>query len=209
MNRCGKIAGTVLLLTSLAWAGSTSFISTWKNPNFSQLDVAGRKVAVFVISPDESMRLGPEETLATELRNRGVDCVAGYTVLPAELAKDQEKAKAFLQKVGLTDAILIRVVGKNEELHYMPGTAWYAGPYYQSFWGYWDYGWSSVYSPGYVYSNTVVTIETVMYSVEKGSLMWAGASRTTNPDEDIRKAIKDLANAAGKKMRKDGLLKKK
>jgi hypothetical protein len=200
--------GITLLMMALAWAGSTSFISTWKNPNFSQLDPAGRKVAVFVISPDESMRLGPEETLATELRGRGLNCVAGYTVLPAELARDQEKAKAFLQRIGLTDAILIRVVGKGEELHYMPGTAWYAGPYYQSFWGYWDYGWSSVYSPGYVYSNTVVTIETVLFSVEKDTMMWAGASRTTNPDEDIRKAVKDLANAVGKKMRKDGLVKK-
>jgi hypothetical protein len=209
LKRCARITGVVLLLAATAWAGSTSFFSTWKNPNFSQLDTAGMKLAVFVISPDESIRLGPEETLATELRNRGVNCVAGYTVLPAELAKNQEKAKAFLQKVGLTDAILIRVVGKNEELHYMPGTAWYAGPCYTSFWGYWNYGWSAVYSPGYVYSNTVVTIETLVYSVEKDTLLWAGASRTTNPDEDIRKAVKDLANAAGKKMRKDGLLKKK
>jgi len=99
------------------------------------------------------------------------------------------------------------VVGKERGTPLHAGTAWYAGPYYQSFWGYWDYGWSSVYSPGYVYSNTVVTIETVMFSVEKNSLMWA-APADHQSDEDIRKAVKDLANAAGKRMRKDGLLKK-
>ena len=154
------------------------------------------------------MRLGPEETLATELRSRGNDCVAGYTILPVELTRDREKAKEFLKRTGLNYAILIRVAGKDEEIHYMPGTAWYAGPYYPSFWGYWDYGWSSVYSPGYFYSQTVVTVETLVYSIEQNTLLWAGASQTTDP-EDIRKTVKNLANAAGKRMRKDGLLPKK
>ncbi len=130
---CSAIA--ILGLAVLALAGAVSYVSTWKNPVAHPLDRTGKKVATFVISADESMRLGPEETLAAELRSRGVDCVAGYTVLPGELARDKEKAQAFLKRVGVAYAILIRVAGKAEELHYMPGTAWYAGPYYSSFWG--------------------------------------------------------------------------
>lgn len=208
MKRTVLVAGAILLLSALAWAESTRYLSSWKNPAVGTLDTAGKKIAVFVLSPDESMRLGPEETLATELRSRGNDCVAGYTILPVELTRDREKAKEFLKRTGLNYAILIRVAGKDEEIHYMPGTAWYAGPYYPSFWGYWDYGWSSVYSPGYFYSQTVVTVETLVYSIEQNTLLWAGASQTTDP-EDIRKTVKNLANAAGKRMRKDGLLPKK
>lgn len=208
MKRIGVVAGAILLLSVLAWAESTRFLASWKNPAVGTLDMAGKKIAVFVISPDEAMRLGPEETLATEMRSRGADCVAGYTVLPVELTKNQEKAKEFLKRTGLNYAILIRVSGKDEEIRYMPGNVWYAGPYYPSFWGYWDYGWSSVYSPGYIYSQTVVTVETLVYSIEQNTLLWACASQTTDP-EDIRKTVKNLANAAGERMRKDGLLPKK
>jgi hypothetical protein len=163
-------------------------------------------VAAFVLSPDETMRQGPEETLATEMRSRGIDCLAGYTVLPGELAKDLEKAKAFVKKSGITGAILMRVVGKEEQTSYTPG-AWYSASYYPSFWGYWSYGWSAVYSPGYLTTDTIVSVETLVYSVERDSLLWAGRSETTNP-KDIRKFVKDLVNEAGKEMRKAGLVRK-
>ncbi|HQF88526.1 MAG TPA: hypothetical protein PLN26_14980 [Acidobacteriota bacterium] len=72
---CSTIA--FLGLAVLTLAGSVSYVSTWKNPIADPLDRTGKKVATFVISADESMRLGPEETLAAELCGRGVDCVAG------------------------------------------------------------------------------------------------------------------------------------
>ena len=207
MKKCIQISAFILCLSALAWAGSTKFTSAWKNPAVGPLDPAGVRIAIFVVSQDESMRLGPEETLATELRNRGRDAKAGYTVLPAELNRDKEKAKMFLKKAGLTHAIMIRVVSKDEEVNYVPGTVWYTQSYYPSFWGYWGHGWSTVYSPGYVYSDTVVTLETLLYSIEPDQLMWASISRTTNP-KDIRKMVKDLANATAKQMRKAGLLQK-
>ena len=97
-------------------AGSTRFVSTWKNPNAAVIDVSGEKVAVFVVSADDSMRLGPEETLAAEMRRRGVDCIAGHIVLPGELAKDLEKARKFLQRAKITAAIMIRVVDERQNL---------------------------------------------------------------------------------------------
>jgi len=202
-----QIVAVILLVSNLAAAGSTKFVSTWTNPAGAPIGQAGKRVAAFLLSPDEIMRQGPEETLATEMRRRGIDCLAGYTVLPAELAKDLEKAKAFVKKSGITGAILMRVVGKEEQTTYTPGTMWYAAPYYPSFWGYWSYGWSAVYSPGYLTTDTIVSVETLVYSVEQDTLLWAGKSETTNPKE-VRKFVKDLVEAAGKEMRKAGLVRK-
>jgi len=199
------IIGVTVLASVWALGQSTSFISTWKNPNFDTIGGAGEKVATFVIHPDETLRLGPEETLAEELRERGIDCIAGYTVLPGELAKDPEKAKDFIKKAGITGAVLIRVLGNEERTTYVPGTAWYAGPYYPSFWGYWNYGWSVAYTPGYIRSDKVLTIETLVYSVEENQLLWAAKSETTNP-KDVRKFMKQLVSKAAKRMRKDGLI---
>jgi hypothetical protein len=202
-----QIVGSILLTANLVTAGSTKFVSTWSNPAGGSIAQAGKRVAAFLLNPDETMRQGPEETLATEMRRRGVDCLAGYTVLPGVLAKDLEKAKAFIKKSGITGAILMRVVGKEEQTSYTPGTAWYAAPYYPTFWGYWNYGWSAVYTPGYLTTDTVVSVETLVYSVEQDALLWAGRSETTNP-KDIRKFVKDLVDAAGKQMRKAGLVRK-
>lgn len=195
----------LLFASGLAIASSTTFMSTWKNPNFTVIGGPGKKVATFVIHPDESLRLGPEETLAEELRKRGIDSFAGYTVLPGELAKDTEKAKEFLKKAGITGAVLLRILSREERTTYVPGTAWYAGPYYPSFWGYWNYGWTMAYSPGYVWRDKVLTIETLVYSVEHDQLVWAGKSETTNP-KDVRKFMKQLVEKAAKRMKKDGLV---
>ncbi len=201
----GRITFAVLVGSTLASAGSTKFISTWKNPAAGRIGLAGKKVAAFVIALDPSLREGREETLAEELRGRGLNCFAGYAVLPAELAKDPEKSKEFVKKAGVAGAILMRVVGVEERAYYTP--TWYAAPYYASFWGYWNYAWSAVYAPGYLSTDTVVSIEVLIYSVEDDTLLWAGKSETTNP-KDIRKFAEDLVNTLGKELRKSGLVAK-
>ncbi len=207
MKLCLRIVVAALLSVALAMAASTKFVSTWMNPAAGAIDFTREKVAAFVVTADETMRLGPEETLAAEMRRRGIDCLAGYTVLPGELAKDVEKAKEFLKKAGITAAVMMRVVGREQKTSYVPGTAWYAAPYYSSFWGYWNYGWPTVYTPGYLKSDTVVSVETLVYSIDKDKLLWAGKSETTNP-KNVRKFVKKLVDAAGKEMRKAGLVRK-
>jgi len=192
-------------MVTLAAAGSTEFVSTWRNPLAGPLAKPGQKAATFVITAEESMRLGPEESLADLMRTRGLDCVAGYTVLPGELAKDQPKAKEFLAKGGITAVIIMRVLGEDErEEAYGPGAPMYAAPRYSSFWNYWGYSWSVAYTTE-VKSHKVFSVETLVYSIEQDKLIWGGISETTNP-KDIQKFIKDLVNAAGKEMRKAGLL---
>ncbi len=206
MKKTPFIFSAVLLVAGIATAASTRFVSTWTNPAGGSIGEARKKVATFVLSADESMRLGPEETLAAELRGRGTDAYAGYTVLPAELAKDLEKSKAFLNKAGITGAVLVRVVGKELRTTYTPGAMWYTAPYYPTFWGFWNYGWASVYDTGYLTTDTVVSVEVLLYSVERDTLIWGGRSETTNPKE-IRKFVKDVVAAAAKKLRKEGLIK--
>ena len=201
-----RIIGVVLLAASMAAAASTKFVSTWKNPAGGSIAEARKKVATFVLSADETMRLGPEESLADEIRGRGTQALAGYTVLPSELAKDVEKAKAFIKKAGITGAVMVRVVGKETETYYTGGT-WYAAPHYPTFWGYWGHGWGAVYDPGYLQTDTIVSVEVLLYSVERDTLIWAGRSETTNPKE-LRKFIKDLATATAKRLRKEGLIEK-
>jgi hypothetical protein len=194
---------TVLLACILLPAG-TKYVSIFRSPKAGLNELSGKKIAAFVIIPSEELRSAREETVAAELQARGVNCVPGYTVLPGPLVKDRDKSKEFLKKAGVSGAIMFRLVSDQEATKV---SAWYSQPYYSNFWGYWNYGWSSAYVYETTWTERVITLETLIYSIDKDELLWAGRSETTSP-KDIKKFVKDLANAAGKELRKAGLVAK-
>jgi hypothetical protein len=198
----------VLQFCAISLAGSTKYVSTFQNPRAGLIDFSGKKVACFVIIPSEELRDAREETVAAELRKRGVKAVAGNIVLPRELAKDREKSKEFLTKAGVSGVVIIRLLGDEEKTSYSNTmTTWYTQPAYSNFWGYWNYSWSSAYVYQAEWTERVVILETMIYSIEKDELLWAGRSETTKP-KDIKKFVEDLAKEAGKELRKTGLVAK-
>ena len=191
----------VFLLATFAFASSTKFVSSWRNPIGG--DLSGLKVATFLVNPDQNMRLGPEESLAAELRRRGHDAIAGHLVLPLPLTEDREKAKEFLTKGGITGAVVMRLIQEGEVSR---PSVYYSQGYYPSFWGYWNYGWSATYVVNPGDPDQVYWVETLVYLVEEDRLVWAGVSETANP-KDVRDFVKQLVDAAGKELRKAGLVK--
>lgn len=203
-----RVVLAVFLASALLLAGSTKYVSVYQNPRAGLIDFSGKRVACFVIIPSTEFRSAREETVAAELRNRGLDCLAGYTILPGELVKDREKSKEFLKKANVAGAVLLRLVGDEEKVSYTQAvTSWYSQPYYGNFWGYWNYGWTAAYIQPTQWTDRVVTLETMIYSIEKDELLWAGRSETTNP-KDITKFVQDLVKEAGKALRKAGLVPK-
>jgi hypothetical protein len=201
-----SLFGIAITLTAMTLAGSTRLVSTWRNPTGASISRAGEKVAAFVITAEESMRLGPEESLAGELRKRGVDCIAGYTVLPGDLVKDREEAKEFLARAGITGVIVMRVLGEEERKRMLiAGAVWYSGPNYPGFWSYWQESWTVAYAPAKSKPDKVYSIETVLFSLVDDKPIWAGTSETTNP-KNIRELIEDVVEEAGKELRNAGLV---
>jgi len=207
MKKCLLLIVFLTVLASLASAGSTKLVSTWKNPKAVPVERASQKVAVFVVAKEQTMRLGTEEAMAAEMRKQGLNCVAGYTVLPAEVAGDKEKGKEILKKAGFTMAIMVRVLGNDKDIYTTQGTVVYTGASYSSFYGYWDYSWSAAYMPAYLITDTIVTLETIIYSIGQDQPLWAGQSKTKNP-KDIDHIIKDLRKIVSNELKKSGLIKK-
>ncbi len=184
---------------------STRFVNTWSDPAARPIDWTGQKVGAFVLSSRDSIRLGAEESLAREWTSRGAQRMAGYTIVPKEVTRDQDRAKELLSRAGVVGAVVMRVVGQNQEISSSPETVWYTGSYDPSFWGYWGYGWTTMYQPGAIRSDTIVSIETLLYSVEEDKLLWAGLRKTTNP-ETIPNFINERVSEAGEEIRKTGLV---
>ncbi len=193
---------TALILTG---CGTTRFVSTWKEPTAGSGSLAGKKIATFVVNPESSTRRPAEDLLAAELSARGAMGVAGYTILPGDKVKDQDKAKAALEEAGFDCALVLRAVDVEEETRHVPGETWHSPVYYRSWGGYWRRGWTTVYEPGYTTTATVYTVETLLYGLADEKLIWAGRSETTDPGS-VETFVSDYASAVDDELRKAGLL---
>jgi len=190
-----------------AACASTSFQSSWKNPAAEPGNFKGKKVAALVVSKEEGVRYGAEDALARELTARGAMGIAAYSLIPKELVQDKEKSKEFLEKANVVGVVAMRVVGKDQQITQSAGGMYWGGPAYATFWGagYYGYGWGGVYSPGYIQTDTIVIVETLVYSLPQNKLVWAAQSETTNPSK-VGPFIHELVTKAAAEMEKQGLI---
>jgi hypothetical protein len=90
-----------------------------------------------------------------------------------------------------------RIVGVDREVSYVPGRLHAVPGFYHGFYGYWGYGWRTVYDPGYMRSDRIVTIATNVYSVAGDKLVWASQSETFNPTS-LRNAVMEVVRVTSK-----------
>ena len=189
-----------LTCTLLSACASTSLTDSWKDPGTTGPVSFDRMVVVFM-SGNESVRRIAEDALVARIGPGRA--VASYTMITQEEARDTENAAAKLRAANFDGAVVMRVISRDQQLSYSPGMTY--PTYYGGFWGYYGYGWPTVYQTGYLQSDTVVTVETNVYSVTDDKLLWSGISETFNPS-DVAKAVNDVADAASRELRRQGLL---
>ena len=205
-GRAASLALGVCLVLGAAGCATTSFQSTWRAPDVGRLDFRGKKVLAVFIGRNESVRRRAEDAMVREMAARGAQGVPSYTLLSPDEAKDLEASRAKIEGQGSAGAVAMRIVSRDTEVSYQPGFAMWAGPRYRRFWGgYWGWGWGHVWAPPTVRADEVVSVETLVYSFTRDELVWAGTSRTMNPDR-VEGLVSELAAAVSKQMETDGLI---
>jgi hypothetical protein len=197
---------------ALSACGSTSFNTTWKEPNAQPIQVeAGDKVLAMVISSNEATRRGAEAALANELTKDGIVGITANSVIPDEAVQDQNKARPYIEKSGAQYAVIMRATGRDKEVSSTPTMAPMYGPgwggYGGFYGGFYGYGWGAPYAYGgsTIRTDTIVHVETLVYDLKSDKMIWAGQSSTVNPSK-AESMIKELVDEAGKEMRKQGLI---
>jgi hypothetical protein len=194
------IAGGLVLASCSA---STSLKNSWRDPSFTgPLDF--NKVLVIMVTKDGSTRRTVEDAVVKRMAaRRHVEAVPSYTLLMDSDLQNKEHAHQLIEEAGFDGAVAMRIVGVDKEVNYVPGT--YPSPYY-NFWGYYDYAWPAVYDPGYLQTDTIVNVETLVYSIKDGKLVWTGTTETFNPS-NIDDMVDGIAAAVSTEMAKQGLVK--
>jgi hypothetical protein len=202
MNRTvpATLGATVVAVALLSAA--PKFTSVWKSPEAGQVSFAGKKVAALVIAQDDSLRVSGEEALVRELTARGLQSVATYRIAPKEELQSADRAKGWFEKANVEGVVAVRPVSKDKRTTYNPGT--WMNPYYSTLWGYYGYGWGSMYIPGSVDQDTIIVVETTIYSVPRNQLLWAAVSETKNP-KTLQRFVEDLVKESVKELHKQGL----
>lgn len=187
-----------------ACAPTTEIVASWRHPNATAAEM--QRPLVAFLHQDVALRFSVEDEMAARIPN----AVPAYNVIDVDEIRDWEKARAKIREAGFDSVIVTRLVDVDKEVEYVPGT-YVAPPYYGALWGpglgYWGYGWGAVYDPGYLTTTTVVTLETLIYSLgeERGELMWASRSETFDPSS-ADNLVRSVISASAEEMRKEGFL---
>jgi hypothetical protein len=193
----------VILAALILSACSQGLVASWKAPDAAPFQMNGEKVAAVVMADDESLRRAAEDALARELSRRGAVGIPMYTLLPHAGPNDEPAAKAAAERAGIVGIVVMRPVRVDKEISSTPSSM--AGPMHPAFWGsYYGYGWGSSYG-GEIRTDTIVTIETLVYSLVQNQLIWGGQSKTTNP-ANVGRVIEDTAKRVADELVRQGLL---
>jgi hypothetical protein len=196
--------GLVVLLATAAGCASTSIRNSWVAPDVEGPLSFGKMIVVFM-DPNEATRRAAEDALVERV---GSDrAVASHTLLTAqevENARDNEAAvRRKVQAEGIDAAVVMRMVDEQQQLSYTPGMTYPS--YYGGFYGFYGYGWGMAYSPGYMRTDTIVSVETNLYDVDEDELVWAGVTETFNPSQ-VSQMVNEIADAVAGNLRSRGLM---
>ena len=195
--------GTARRFTSVAIAAlltacvarPTQVTTDWRNPDAQPLRF--RRVAAFFAGEDATLRRQVEDRLAARLRNT----VASYTLVPDSqlVAADTQSIRTALANAGIDGVIVMRLVDVASQASGVP-TAAGATPS-EDLWAYLRRTPRSALTPG---RQTVITMESRVYSIPAGSLVWAGHSRSFNP-VSLRELVNMIVDASAAEVQRQGM----
>jgi hypothetical protein len=193
------VAGaTLLILTSCA--PTTKLATEWKAP---QKPAPFDKIVAIAMSRDNIIRRIAENEFVKTLPKRAktTEGLTSYSVIPDAERDDVERVKARLREADADGVVVFRLVDANTQIY-----ANQPGGYYTSFWGYYSWAAPVVFSPGYMMSEEVIRIESLVYDVETAELIWTTITESTDP-KSTQKVIDDVVRLAIRRMKELGLVK--
>jgi len=179
LNPLGYLTVIAMLLTACA---TTQLNTVWKDPNYQARPA---KIMVIGVARNPINRRLFEDEFVSQLKARGTDAIASYTVLPDRQQDDHVAIAAKVKELGADTILITRLVSKKIVQTYVPGTAYFPPPYYGSWPDYYGYGYNYMYTPGYIAEDEYAVIETNLYEARSDKLVWAASSETGISDPDL------------------------
>jgi hypothetical protein len=203
-NRFGLCAAALLCLA--ACATSTAFRSTYRHAGAHALDPSS-KMAVVYMSRDENARRAAESEMVQKLGQHGIQAVASNTLIPADEVGQAANMQRVFTGHAIDSVLILRVLDEGETLDVGPPPYDRFPPdlHYLRLSRYWGWGWGLVLSPGYLRTDTVVSMESLVYALKDDDLLWGSRSHQV-ARADAPSLVGAVADAIPEDMSSQGLL---
>jgi hypothetical protein len=171
---------------------STHLTSTWTDPSVKASGFKPfNKVLVVAKLKDESGSRIAEDKIAAQFPKG--NAVPSYSYLQQSDTVN-ELVDQKLKKDGFDGLVTMRLTGIDKSLYVEPG----------GYYGY--YGFYGPHYGGYVSEDHTYMVETCIYSLANGKMLWSGTTSTLNPD-NVGRAVDDILAAIKSNLTREGLMK--
>jgi hypothetical protein len=183
---------------------ATQLVNTWVDPSLKGETLKPFKnVLVIARIKDETSNRVAEDKIVAKLKMPASPSYA--FLLPSDtnaVSVDQK-----LKNAGFDGVIAMRLTDVNQTLNYQQGSGGYYGGHYGGYYGGRMGGYYGYYgSPGYYTEDKTFYVETSIFSLESGKLMWSGTTATLNPTQ-LDKTLDEIIYAIRTDLIKKGLMK--
>src|SRR3954447_12543140 len=159
---------SMMLLLGISGCDTTPVSDSWRDPQFTS-PIRFHRTLVIAMTTDVIVRRTAENEMVRQIGE-------GRSIQAHKLLSDSDRydVEHLVQKVtpnGIDGIIAMRLVSTTHDVSWVPGSGNYP---YDSFWSFYDRAWRAARDPGYLKSEKTVRVQTNLYSVDGGRLLWTG-----------------------------------
>ena len=171
-----KVFVTALCAILLSACANTKPIGEWKSDSFNgKLE----NILVIGVTTRSTRRRVWEDKFAGALAAQGAKGVPSYTLIESSMELTRDIVERAIEGQGLDGVLVTRLVGiSQEETFRLPAD--YEDD--RGYIGYYDHAWRET-SGGYYAQHTVFTLETNLYDVASGKLVWKMQSQSMDASQ--------------------------
>ena len=196
----------VVSLGFLSACSTAKVTDTWTSPDISKITF--KNVMVIAATANDANRRAAEDAVVASLPN--VKATASHTVFPNSSDLDLKKLDPIMKAAGMDGVVVMRLISDKSETppqqeQTLNGTGVgynAAGDFYGSYSAKDSFG-----SGSHALAETVrlLVIETKLYQLPDGKLVWSGKTESTSPSS-VDQLMGDVVKALRKKMIEDKLV---
>jgi len=202
---CCVILSTLIILNCCT---STSHVRSWTSKEDYERNFG--KILVLGLVNRVSLRHDVEFALVDASKKFGLRAIDGMAVFPPALGKpfdDIERDRIHLQNIGFDAILTVAIIDVTAERYIRPENSYVPLVYYDRFGNYYYRTYATVYKKGYFTVESKYFLETNLYELKNGSLIWFGRSYAFDPYE-LEKFIPAYAKRLFKELLEKGIITK-
>lgn len=191
----------LLLLSSCA---TTSLTTTWHDAQYSGQNTL-QDVLIIGVIKEETIRRLYEDSFAAKFAESNIQAIPSYSLQNSDIKPTRESIDRAIAESGAQFVLITRHLGTDRKEHYRPPEPVYTDPFYSRYHNYHPFAYRQMYTPGYTYTVTTVSLEANLYDARTEKLVWSARSQSVDPKMSS-KYLDDLISVFSRDMIEKGLL---